>query len=103
MKINATTDPEKTLTYQRQKMEGSVIGSESTYQYTMESGTTSETILCTVSNGSETDTQRFRLSYPPLAGADLTVNGSRASGNAIPVHAGEFYRLKVSANAAPDA
>ena len=103
LKINATTDPEKTLTYQRQKMEGSVIGSESTYQYTMESGTTSETILCTVSNGSESDTHRFRLSYPPLAGADLTVNGSRASGNAIPVHAGEFYRLKVSANAAPDA
>ena len=103
LKANGITEPGKTLTYQWQNADGSVIGSGQTYQYTMGNDIDEETIYCVISNGSETCAFNFNLYHKPIANTTLTVNGTVMSGNAIPVHIGESYHFKVSAVSEPSA
>lgn len=104
LKINATAEAGKHLTYEWRNVNDfdSILGTEPTYQYTMGNEASDEIIICTVSDGSETNTYYFNLMYDPLVSTSLTVNGSSASGNAIPVHAGETYEFKVSVEADPN-
>lgn len=103
LKVNGITEPGKSLTYQWQKADGSVIGSGQTYQYTMGNDINEETIYCVVSNDSDTCAFNFNLYHRPIASTTLTVNGTITSGDAIPVHIGESYQFKVSAVSEPGA
>ena len=99
LKINATEENGKPLTYKWRTSNGTVIGNGQTFQYTLKSPKTSEKIYCVISNGSTSVKYLFYFYYRNSPISSLTVNGSSASGNAIPIQLGKIYQLKVSAEA----
>ena len=101
LEVSASAEKGKTLTYVWKNENDSILGTGQTYQYMMNSKTTNETIYCSISDGRATYNRKFCFSYAPIANPILTVNNSSASGNAIPVHRGETYQLKVAAQTAP--
>lgn len=101
LKVSATAEKGKTLTYIWKDENDSILGTGQTYQYMMNRKTANEIIYCHISDGRTTCYRKFCFSHAPIAISNLTVNNSSASGNAIPVHKGETYRLKVTAQTSP--
>ncbi len=101
LNVSATAEPGKTLEYQWfDSRDGSFLGNGPSYQYIMHSENSSDEIYCVISDDSYSDFYYFNFTYKPITDKSLTVNGSSASGNAIPVHIGETYQFKVAAKAA---
>lgn len=100
LSVSATAEPGKSLTYQWKNANGDILGTGQSYQYTPGNNQTTVSVTCSISDGTNTSNCHFKF---PLKYIDpsLTVNGASASGNAIPVHKGETYQLKASAQAAP--
>lgn len=100
LKISAASESGKPLTYQWERSDNTILGTGQTYQYTAPNKKR-ETIYCRISDGTEAIYYSFTFTIQQIAKPSLTVNGSSASGNAIPVHAGESYQLKVSTETSP--